>query len=201
MGLRPGRAPPLPMQLSNMDHPENKPEIIPNNGNCEKKLSAKEQRFVDEYCSHWNGAEAARQVGYSPKYAGVIACQMLSKTHIKHAVDARMAILSQKCEITSIELTKRIDELYTKTGKDEERKGWNPHIAAKCLEMHGKHIGHFEADNAQRGVQVLINSNIEQLEVSAPVALVHSDSPSPRIKGDQDVIEGEIAPTDEDNQT
>ena len=200
----------LNMQIpQNMDLPENKnkPEIIPNNGNT-KKLSAKEQRFVDEYCTHWNGAEAARQAGYSPEYAGVMACQMLNKTHIKIAVDAQKAALSQKCLVSNeyiIGLLRDVAETGAQKipvrGHDGITKMVDPASVAKSAELMGKHAGTWEADNAQKdhGVQVLIQqyagnaSNVGQLGPSSASVQVQRDSPSPCIEGSQ----GETVPTDE----
>ena len=197
-GLRP-----LPMLITNMDQPKNKSEIIPSNGK-NHKLTVKQQRFVEEYCTDWNATQAAIRAGYSPHTAQEISSENLSKPMIKDAIDAHRAVLTQKCGITSAELTKRIDELFTKTGKDEKKKGWNPHVAAKLLEMHGKHIGHFEADNAQKdhGVQVLIQqyagnaSNVGELAPPSASVQVHSDSQSPCVECSQGVIEGETVPTD-----
>ena len=187
-----------------MDQPENKTETIPSNGKT-RELTHKQQRFVEEYCTDWNATQAAIRAGYSPDTASVIASENLAKPYLMEAIDAHRAVFTQKCGITSTELTKRIDELFTKTGKDEERKGWNPHVAAKCLEMHGKHIGHFEADNAQKdhGVQVLIQqyagnaSNVGELAPPSACVQVQRDSQSPCVECSQGVIEGETVPTDE----
>lgn len=60
----------------------------------EKVLTAKEEAFCQAYLIDLNGAKAARTAGYSPDSAKEIACENLTKPHIR----------------------KRIEELRTETG-------------------------------------------------------------------------------------
>lgn len=53
----------------------------------EHDLTYKEARFVEEYVSHGNGALAARNAGYSVLSCKEIACENLTKVHIKAAVE------------------------------------------------------------------------------------------------------------------
>ena len=49
-------------------------------------LTAKQQRFVEEYLVSLNGTRAAIRAGYSPKTARAIACENLNKPEIAAAV-------------------------------------------------------------------------------------------------------------------
>lgn len=55
------------------------------------KLTAKQQRFCDEYLVDLDGTKAAIRAGYSQKTAGVIASENLKKPNIRAYIDQRMA--------------------------------------------------------------------------------------------------------------
>lgn len=54
-------------------------------------LTAKQQRFCDEYLIDLNATQAAIRAGYSKKTAGVIGVENLKKPSIKDYIDKRMA--------------------------------------------------------------------------------------------------------------
>lgn len=55
------------------------------------KLTAKQQRFVDEYLIDLNATQAAIRAGYSEKTARMIAKENLTKPYIKSRIENRMA--------------------------------------------------------------------------------------------------------------
>lgn len=55
------------------------------------KLTAKQQRFCDEYLIDLNATQAAIRSGYSEKNARNIASENLAKPNIREYIDARMA--------------------------------------------------------------------------------------------------------------
>lgn len=55
------------------------------------KLTAKQQRFCDEYLISLNATQAAIKSGYSKKYANTNANKLLQNTTIKEYIAARMA--------------------------------------------------------------------------------------------------------------
>lgn len=55
------------------------------------KLTAKQQRFCDEYLIDLNATQAAIRAGYSEKNARNIASENLAKPNIREFIDARMA--------------------------------------------------------------------------------------------------------------
>lgn len=55
------------------------------------KLTAKQQRFCDEYLLDLNATQAAIRAGYSEKTARVIACENLTKPYIQEYIEKRMA--------------------------------------------------------------------------------------------------------------
>lgn len=72
----------------------------------------KQVRFVEEYLVDLNATQAALRAGYSPKSAGAIGDENLKKPLIAAAVQAHMAELSKKTEIT----VERVLAEYAKLG-------------------------------------------------------------------------------------
>ena len=58
---------------------------------AEKKLTAKQQRFCDEYLIDLNATQAAIRAGYSKKTAYAIGNENLNKLEIKSHIEKRMA--------------------------------------------------------------------------------------------------------------
>lgn len=66
-----------------------------------KKLSAKRQRFVEEYLVDLNATQAAIRAGYSKKTAYSIGNELLSIPEIQEAVSVAKAARSERTEITA----------------------------------------------------------------------------------------------------
>ena len=66
----------------------------------DKKLTPKQQKFVDEYLIDLNATQAAIRAGYSAKTAEWIGPQLLGKSHVAEAIKARRDELSRKTEVT-----------------------------------------------------------------------------------------------------
>lgn len=72
------------------------------------KLSDKEQRFVEAYCTNgYNKAKAARKAGYSEKTAKEIGYKLFTKVHIREAISKRLKELS----LTDGEVLKGISDI------------------------------------------------------------------------------------------
>lgn len=54
------------------------------------KMTAKQQKFVDQYIKFGNAKQAALEAGYSPKTAKQMGVENLSKPYLKAAIDERM---------------------------------------------------------------------------------------------------------------
>jgi len=61
----------------------------------ERRLTIKQERFIDHYIETGNGAEAARQAGYSEQTARAIACENLTKPYMQSAIARRRNELMQ----------------------------------------------------------------------------------------------------------
>ncbi|MDR3561243.1 MAG: terminase small subunit [Negativicutes bacterium] len=65
------------------------------------KLTVRQQSFVDEYLiDPTNGTQAAIRAGYSPKVAAEVACENLTKSNIREAIDKAMAKRAKRTGIT-----------------------------------------------------------------------------------------------------
>ncbi|KVC26914.1 terminase small subunit [Burkholderia pseudomultivorans] len=76
-----------------------------------KKLTAKQQRFVDEYLVDLNASAAARRAGYSEKTARVIADENLTKPAIQAAVAAAMKVRSERTHITQDRVLRELSRI------------------------------------------------------------------------------------------
>ena len=66
-----------------------------------KKLTDKQQRFVEEYLVDLNATQAAIRAGYSKKTAKVIAAQNLSKLNVAAEIQSGRQKLSEKTGVTA----------------------------------------------------------------------------------------------------
>lgn len=62
-------------------------------------LTAKQQRFVEEYLIDLNATRAAKRAGYSARNADKIGAQLLGKTRVAEAVEAQRKKQSEKADI------------------------------------------------------------------------------------------------------
>lgn len=114
-----------------------------------KKLTLKQQRFVDEYIISGNATQAAIKAGYSKKTANRIATENMSKPVIKTAIDKRNAeIQSEKTMdmqevmelLASIARGETTEETVTNKGDVIETATRNSD-KLKALELIGKRFG------------------------------------------------------------
>ena len=82
----------------------------------ERKLTAKQMLFCDEYIKSGNAKDAAIKAGYSPRTAKSIGQENLTKPDLKSYIDAKMA----EIESHKIADAKEVLEFYTRVLRDEE---------------------------------------------------------------------------------
>jgi len=73
-----------------------------------KKLTPKQERFVDEYLVDLNATQAAIRAGYSVKTARQIGEENLSKPDIQAAIQARKVALQQSTHISAERVVKEL---------------------------------------------------------------------------------------------
>lgn len=93
-----------------------------------KKLTKKQQLFVDEYLIDLNATQAAIRAGYSVTSARDIGCENLTKPNIQQAIAERMAERSRRTGVNQdrvvLELAKiafvKLTDIVTSEGKIKE---------------------------------------------------------------------------------
>lgn len=131
-------------------------------------LTAKQERFVEEYLIDLNATQAAIRAGYSPKGATVRGAELLANRKVSEVVAARQAERSERTEIDADYVLRQAVKLHERCMQEIEpftdRKGNHVHDdeghplyvfnstgAAKALELVGKHVG-VQAFREQLGV-------------------------------------------------
>lgn len=129
----------------------------------EKKLTPKQERFVDEYLVDLNASAAARRAGYSAKSANRIGPELLGKTCVREAIEKAKAKRVARTGITQDDVVKELWNFYKVNsvliekygfgGRDKDVNGdgaWkmvDATAAGKALDMLMKHVGGYDADN------------------------------------------------------
>ena len=118
-----------------------------------QKLTAKQQRFCDEYLIDLNATQAAIRAGYSAKTAQAIGSENLTKPLLKQYIEARMAAKEEKLIAKQDEILKYLTspeafeyqvEEGTGDGWSEAnilRKGPDERERLKAAELLGKRYG------------------------------------------------------------
>lgn len=106
-------------------------------------LTAKQQRFVEEYIIDLNATQAASRAGYSEKTAYSIGQENLKKPEIADEIEKRRSKLSEKAEISAEWVLRELQDTYNKA---KDVGDLSP--ANKSLELIGKHLGMFK-DNVK----------------------------------------------------
>lgn len=147
-----------------------------------KKLTAKQERFIEEYLIDLNATQASIRAGYSEKNADVQGPRLLGNVGIHARIEAAKGERSERTEITQDYVLKSIQEvaerclqhkpvmiydreqggMVQQTGVDPETGEevglymFDSSGANRALENLGKHTGIFEKDNSQRNMNVTV---------------------------------------------
>ena len=87
---------------------------------ADKKLTAKQQRFCDEYLIDLNATQAAIRAGYSKKTAYAIGNENLNKPELKKYIEARMAKKEKKLIADQDEVLKYLTAVLRGESESEE---------------------------------------------------------------------------------
>ena len=103
-----------------------------------KKLSARKQRFVEEYLVDMNATAAAKRAGFSPRTAEWQGPQLLGKPHVAAALAEQRAKLSER---TGRTIADAMADIRRRGQMAEDEGEWGP--AIKAAELEAKHLGAF----------------------------------------------------------
>lgn len=123
------------------------------------KLTAKQQRFVEEYLIDLNATQAAIRAGYSARTAAVIGEENLRKPDIKKKLNAAMAARSERTNITA----DRVVSELAKIGFSDIRKValWGTH-GIKTTDKEGN-----ETVEINHGLKIIDASEIDDNTAAA----------------------------------
>lgn len=82
------------------------------------KLTAKQERFIQEYLIDLNATQAAIRAGYSRKTAGVIGVENLKKPYISRAIEEKLKQIDEEKTADA----KEIREFWTRVMRGEEKE-------------------------------------------------------------------------------
>ncbi len=124
------------------------------------KLTAKQQRFVEEYLVDLNATQAAIRAGYSARNADKIASQLLGKSRVALAIASAKAERSSRVAVSADYVITNLVEIVERSMQrapvvnvkgeqvvDEEgRFVWrfDGKTATRALELLGKHLGMYK---------------------------------------------------------
>lgn len=100
----------------------------------EKKLTLKQNKFVNEYIKTGNGTQSAIKAGYSEKTARFIGSENLTKPNVKHKIELSLNEAAKKLGINAEYVLENL-----KFFADKKKKGWANH-AIKSNELLGKSL-------------------------------------------------------------
>ena len=87
---------------------------------ADKKLTAKQQRFCDEYLIDLNATQAAIRAGYSEKSARQMATENMAKPSIKEYIEKRMDEKEKKLIADQDEVLKYLTAVLRGESESEE---------------------------------------------------------------------------------
>ena len=139
------------------------------------KLTAKQQRFCDEYLIDLNATQAAIRAGYSEKTAGVIASENLKKPYIQEYIEKRMAekesnLIADQDEVlkylTSVLRGESkssvvvVESIGTMTAAREMQKAPDEKERLRAAELLGKRYGLY-TDRVETEVDMELNITVD----------------------------------------
>lgn len=98
------------------------------------RLKPHQRRFVEAYVRTSNGAESARQAGYSPNGAAVRAKTLLEKPEIQQAIQELMVAQAISRNLT-------VDRLVTELAVIAMDRGTEEQHRLKAIDMLMRHLG------------------------------------------------------------
>ena len=131
-----------------------------------KKLTPKQEKFVEGIVSGKNPSEAYREA-YNPIKANenTIKCnaqQTLKLTHISHTIEERKAEQQKEINYTAKDSFNKFNELQKKALENEDLS-----VATKIEELKGKLVGLYtekkEVDVGVKAIQVIFDENCKNL--------------------------------------
>ncbi len=98
-------------------------------------LTARQQRFVNEYLLDLNATQAAVRAGYSARTAGAIGCENLTKPQVATAICEAQAERARQTRVTADDVLRELWSIAQSSSSDR--------IRVVALSWVGKHLAMF----------------------------------------------------------
>ncbi len=128
-----------------------------------RKMSEREKLFVAAYIENNHAEKACKIAGYSHYYCRSSAQKILSRCKPAIADMQRKAAdrAAKRVHRAADKWQEKVDELIDYgTGRDNDGKMVDPHVAARALELKGKSEGRFSETIRHKGEQVTFNIDL-----------------------------------------
>lgn len=124
------------------------------------KLTAKQQRFADEYLLDCNATQAAIRAGYSSKTANEQGSRLLTNVSVQKELQQRISERQKSTNITQSDILKQLTKIGFKTFEDIEIA---PKDSLKALELICRLLGLDKAQQATSDNNLLdaINNDVK----------------------------------------
>lgn len=119
-------------------------------------LTAKQQRFVDEYLIDLNATQAAIRAGYSEKTAAETGYENLRKPQIAEYIESKQKKLEEKAQVTQEWVIQQYMDIINNC------KETDPSVSKGALDSVAKHLGMFK-DKLEVSGQLSIESLLKNL--------------------------------------
>lgn len=106
-------------------------------------LTAKQERFVQEYLVDLNATQAAIRAGYSERRASELGYQLLQKTTVRNAIQKAIQDRSQRTEVTQDQVVEELKTVAFAQAADYSDSTLKYANKLKALELLGRHLGMF----------------------------------------------------------
>lgn len=132
------------------------------------RMTAKQQRFVEEYLIDLNATQAAIRAGYSVKNADKIGSQLLGKTRVSEAVSRAKADRSRRTGINADRVLQELAKIGFVNIADltdflQGTGGAKPHDTAAVQSLKVKTIPTEEGEIVER--EIRLNDKLKALEL------------------------------------
>lgn len=130
-------------------------------------LTAKQQRFVEEYICDLNATQAAIRAGYSAKNADKIGSELLGKTRVREALQAVQAARSKRTEITADRVLEQLAKIAFADIKDVVKFGPHGVTIVDCEQVDGTILAEISETRTEAGgsQKVKLNDRMKALEL------------------------------------
>lgn len=107
-------------------------------------LTAKQERFVQEYLVDLNATQAAIRAGYSSKTAYSMGQRLLKNVEVQAAIQKALKDRQARTEITQDTVVEELAKIGLADAHDYSDADLKYSNKLKALELLGKHLGMFE---------------------------------------------------------